>query len=358
MKTETFPTKLGWMQAIWKDQSLGSLQFCEPTSLASGSEFARAVQSHFEGTDRESYFRQIPLYQGELTDFSRAVYEVARKTPSGRVTTYGELAAELGNPGAARAVGASLGRNPYLLVVPCHRVLGTGGKMGGFSAPGGVKTKEIMLALEGVGTESLWATGEMERAHEHLLKCPRLGPIVGLVGPPGIKPSFPGHPFCSLARSILYQQLAGSAAAAIERRVCELGSEPFPTAREILDLSEERLRSCGVSGPKIATLKRLSEAVVDGTLEPDRMHLLPNGEVERQVSSIKGLGNWSARMFLLFHLGRRDIFPVKDLGIRKGVQLLFKMRDLPKPDAMERKSKPWQPYRSLASWYLWRSLEL
>ncbi|MFA5506688.1 MAG: methylated-DNA--[protein]-cysteine S-methyltransferase [Vulcanimicrobiota bacterium] len=353
--TESFPTALGWMEAEWNRSQLVSLNFSEPAA-ASQSELARAVQKHFQGDSQESYFNGIELANEGVSEFSRQVYEAARAIPSGSTTTYGELARQLDKPGAARAVGSALGRNPYLLVVPCHRILGQSGFCG-FSAPGGVKTKELMLAAEGVGTESLWDAGETERALDHLRSCPRLGPVISRVGPPTMKPSFPDHPFASLGRAVLYQQLAGSAAAAIMARVCALGSEPFPSAREFLEMSDESLREAGVSGPKIATLKRLSEAVESGRLCPERLHLLPDAEVEAQISSIKGLGNWSARMFLLFHLGRRDVFPVKDLGVRKAMQRLFKTSELPNPDFMLRKSKPWRPYRSLASWYLWRSLE-
>jgi O-6-methylguanine DNA methyltransferase len=354
--TDVFPTVLGRMEARWKGRKLASLKFSEQPRTDCTKPLATSIQAHLAGEPQD--FSDLELCYQDVSPFAQQVYRAARAVPCGSTTTYGEISKSLSKPGASRAVGTALGHNPFLIIVPCHRVLASGGKLGGFSAPGGVRTKELMLASEGVGVESLWDSGELERATIHLKTCPRLGPVIDAVGACPLKPSFPKHPFASLARSILYQQLAGSAAAAIERRVIALGSDPFPTAQEFLQLSEERLRGAGVSGPKMATLKRLSRAVIDQQLQPDRLRYLPNSHVEEQISSVKGLGNWSARMFLLFHLGRRDVFPVKDLGIRKGVQLLFGTRDLPNPTFMERKSKPWRPYRSLASWYLWRSLEI
>lgn len=344
------------MEARWQDGRLETLSFSSPKESSSDSCFSQKVQKHLAGTPQD--FSAVDLHLVNVSSFAQAVYRSARSIPLGQTTSYGELADSLGKPGAARAVGTALGRNPTLLVVPCHRVLSSNGQLGGFSAPGGVQTKEMMLAAEGFGVESLWSPGEMDKGLAHLMKCPRLGPVIEQVGPCRLEPSFPNYPFASIARSVLYQQLAGSAAAAIEERVRALGSEPFPSASELLEMPQESLRQAGVSRPKIATLKRLAKAVTEGRLQPERFASMPNSAVVAQVSSVKGLGRWTARMVLLSHLGRRDIFPVTDLGIRKAVQRLFGTRDLPSPTYMERKSKPWRGYRSLASWYLWRSLEL
>lgn len=354
---EVFSTRAGPMVAEFKEGALARM-WSEPEAQITGAEstLARRVQRHLQGSPDD--FRDVPLDLEGLTSFAVRVYRAAQAVPAGQVTTYGGLAKAMEAPGATRAIGTALGRNPFLLIVPCHRVVGSGGSMGGFSAPGGLETKRLMLGAEGVGVESLWGEGEMERATAHLLADPRLGPVVSAVGPCPLQPLYPDHPFASLARNVLYQQLAGSAAKAIEERVRVLGSAPFPTPAEFLALSQEALRGAGLSGPKIAALKALSVAVLEGSLRVEELRLLPDDQVVEQVSRVKGLGSWSAEMFLLFHLGRRDLLPVKDLGIRKGFQHVFGAAELPDAARMERWARPWRPYRSLASWYLWRSLEL
>ena len=198
----------------------------------------------------------------------------------------------------------------------------------------------------------------MEAGSAFLLADPRLGRVVEAVGPCSLRPLYPSEPFAALARNVLYQQLAGTAARAIEGRVAALGSPPFPTPSEFQALSDEALRGAGLSRPKIATLRALSLAVLEGSLPVDKLHLMPDEVVVEEIVRVKGLGSWTAEIFLMFHLGRRDLLPVKDLGIRKGFQKLFESSELPGPLEMQQRAAPWQPYRSLASWYLWRSLEI
>lgn len=354
---EVFATRAGPMRAEWREGKLARL-YLEPEAIpgAEVGEFGRRVQAHLAGQTQD--FRDVPLATDGLTPFASRVYQAAREVPSGRVTTYGALSQALGSPGSTRAVGTALGKNPFLLVVPCHRVLASGQGMGGFSAPGGLATKSLMLAAEGYGVESFFDPGEMERGFAHLSGDPRLAPVLEAVGLCPLQPLYPDHPFAALARNVLYQQLAGSAARAIEARVRELGMAPFPGPEEFLALPFETLRGAGLSGPKIQTLWALSTAVLEGSLKVEELRLLPDEQVVAEVSKVKGLGSWSAEMFLMFHLGRRDLLPVKDLGIRKGFEHLYGLRGLPDAAWMEKRAKSWRPYRSLASWYLWRSLEI
>lgn len=358
MTTETFATRLGVMSADWQDGRLAGLRLTPEAKPDAGapSPFARRVEAHFQGAKDD--FADQQLATNGLSEFAQKVYRAARQIPPGKILTYGQVAENLGSSGATRAVGTALGKNPFLLIVPCHRVVGATSGAGGFSAPGGLDTKARMLAAEGHGVESLWDPGEMENAHQHLLGDPHLGETVREVGPCPLQPLYPQEPFAALARNVLYQQLATGAARAIESRVKELGSAPFPTPQEILALPFERLREAGLSGPKISALQALSTATRTGTLKVEELRLLPDDQVVAEVSKVKGLGSWSAEMFLLFHLGRRDLMPVKDLGIRKGFAKVFRRDELPTPAQMQRRSKPWRPYRSLACWYLWRSLEL
>jgi O-6-methylguanine DNA methyltransferase len=353
---EIFPTRIGPMEAHWQEGKLKHLHLrpqAQPEQPH--SELARRVQSHLAGQPQD--FRATPLVEDGLSPFALKVYRAAQEIPPGKVASYGELATAFGSPGATRAVGTALGRNPFLLVVPCHRVTASSGP-GGFSAPGGLATKSLILAAEGYGVESLWQPGSMEEGFAQLACDDRLGAVVRAVGPCPLQPLYPQHPFAALARNVLFQQLAGSAARAIEARVKALGSPPFPSAEELLSLAEESLRGAGLSGPKIAALRALSQAVLEGSLRVDELALLPDAQVVSEICKVKGLGSWSAEIFLMFHLGRRDLLPVKDLGIRKGFQRLFGLSELPDAAQMERKARPWRPYRSLASWYLWRSLEL
>ncbi len=355
---ERFLTRLGTFEARWREGALAELSLLDETVAVPSdrSPLGERLRAHLAG--RVQDFSDLPLHTRELTDFSLSVYRVAQSVRGGETATYLDIAKRLGKPKAVRAVGGALGKNPFLVVVPCHRILGSGNSMGGFSAPGGERTKRLLLAAEGWGTESLFQEGETERAQEYLSRCSDLGPIIERVGPSALRPLYPGSPFAALARSVLYQQLAGSAARAIENRVKALGSPPFLTALELATLDPALLRNAGVSGPKVTALKGLAEAVISGCLQPETLSLLPDSEVEVEVSKIKGMGPWSARMFLMFHLGRRDVFPVRDLGVRKAFQKLYGLSELPEPEFMIKNAKRWRPYRSLAAWYLWRSLEI
>lgn len=355
-RAERFPTRFGPMQADWREGRLAELRLLPPEApLEPGqpSPFAQRVQAHCWG--QSEAFEDLRLDLDRVAPFARRVYLEARRLAPGQVVSYGELARRVGSPGAARAVGTALARNPILLVVPCHRVVSTS-HLGGFSAPGGVTTKERMLAAEGVGTESLWDPFQREQALEHLRRSPRLGPVVEALGAGPWQPLYPEEPFAALARNVIYQQLAGSAAAVIERRVQELGGYPFPRPETLLALDPAELRAAGLSGSKIQTLQTLSACCLEGRLEVEALRLLPDAEVIAQVVQVKGLGPWTAQMFLMFHLGRRDVFPLADLGIRKAMQRLWGTAELPTAAQMERWSRPWRPYRTMASWCLWRSL--
>jgi DNA-3-methyladenine glycosylase II len=184
---------------------------------------------------------------------------------------------------------------------------------------------------------------------------PRLGAVIERFGACTLRPRRQIYP--SLFRSVLYQQLAGNAAAAIERRVkaCFGGATPPPG--EFMRASTEALRSAGLSRQKLAYLRDLAAHFADGRLDARRLSRLPDEEVIAAVTTVHGIGEWTAHMLLIFSLGRPDVLPVGDYGVRKGVQRLYRLRDLPKPDKMERIAAPWRPYRSIASWYLWRSID-
>lgn len=165
----------------------------------------------------------------------------------------------------------------------------------------------------------------------------------------------------SLLRSIMYQQLAGSAAAAILKRLQALfhDGDRYPTPEQILGASEEVLRSAGLSRNKMLALKDLSQKTVEG-LVPTRAEArkLSDGELIERLTAIRGIGVWTVEMLLIFGLGRADVLPVTDYGVRKGFQRTFKTRELPTAKQLLRRGEKWRPYRSIASWYLWRAAEM
>jgi DNA-3-methyladenine glycosylase II len=169
-----------------------------------------------------------------------------------------------------------------------------------------------------------------------------------------VKPRLPY--FHTLARIIIYQQLATGAARTIHDRVKALGPSPrrFPTAAELLSLSEEELRGAGLSRSKLRAIRDLAERVETGELKLRSLSILPDEEVERQLTAVWGIGEWSAQMFLLFHLGRLDIFAPGDLGLQEGIRVLDGLEDRPTPAIAFQRAQVWAPLRSVASWYLWR----
>jgi DNA-3-methyladenine glycosylase II len=167
----------------------------------------------------------------------------------------------------------------------------------------------------------------------------------------------PGDAYGALLRSIVGQQLSTKAARTIYERLTELFGGRAPTPAELLEADPESIRGAGLSRPKVAYLRDLAEHVEDGELELDRLSELPDEEVSAQLTAIKGLGQWTVDMFLIFHLGRPDVLPVGDLGIRRAVQVNYGLEELPKPAELEAIAEPWRPYRSLASLYLWTSLD-
>jgi DNA-3-methyladenine glycosylase II len=165
----------------------------------------------------------------------------------------------------------------------------------------------------------------------------------------------PTDPYGALIRAIVGQQLSTIAARAIYGRVLELFGGVVPTPRALLDVDEGALRKAGLSRAKVAYLRDLAERVDDGRLQLDRLPKLSDDEVSAELTAVKGIGQWSADMFLMFQLGRKDVLPVGDLGIRRAVERLYDLPKIPDGPTVLNIGEPWRPYRSLASLYLWTS---
>jgi len=163
--------------------------------------------------------------------------------------------------------------------------------------------------------------------------------------------------FEALVRAIVYQQLSGKASATIYERFKGLfTNNQFPSPSNVLEKSHEELRSVGLSNQKASYIHNIANAFNAGII-PDGIETIGDDEVIECLTTIKGVGPWTAEMFLMFTLNRPDVFPVTDLGIQKGFQLFFQLDEIPNSDQMIEKAEPWVPYRTLASWYLWRLVE-
>lgn len=187
---------------------------------------------------------------------------------------------------------------------------------------------------------------------------PLLAPIIASNPLPDLQPH--QNYYQELVDSIISQQLSVKAAHSIEKRFCELfGSTDFPSPEQILTKDTEELRTAGLSRPKAAYIRDLAQHVVDGKVRFDHLDALPNDEVIAELTVVKGIGEWTAHMFLIFCMGRLDVLPSGDLGIRNGVQALYGLDHCPQPDevkALAQKNQ-WHPYESVAAWYLWQSLD-
>jgi 3-methyladenine DNA glycosylase/8-oxoguanine DNA glycosylase len=189
---------------------------------------------------------------------------------------------------------------------------------------------------------------------------PRLAGLIGQVGECRLRPEPAQSLFTALLRSIVYQQLSGRAAATILGRVNGLfPPRGTPTPRALLELPPERLRAAGLSTAKTLAVRDLAARTLDGTVPSlARIRRMEDEEIVERLTAVRGIGRWTAEMLLIFRLGRPDVLPLTDLGVQKGFGLTFHRGRLPTTRMMARRGERWRPYRSVASWYLWRALEL
>lgn len=203
---------------------------------------------------------------------------------------------------------------------------------------------------------SLWEPEHQARAARTLRRRdPVLGDVIRRVGPPALRRR--GSVYRSLLRAILFQQLAGAAARAIEGRFVALYGGRYPLPEALLATRAPTLRRAGLSRQKIAAMRSVAQSFRDGEVRPRRFPHMSDAEFVEAVTRLRGIGEWTAHMTMMFSLGRPDVLPVGDYGVRKGMQALYGLAELPKPAEMERIAEPWRPYRTVASWYVWRHLD-
>jgi 3-methyladenine DNA glycosylase/8-oxoguanine DNA glycosylase len=199
-----------------------------------------------------------------------------------------------------------------------------------------------------------------EAALEHLAKSDKvLAGLIRTVGPCLLKPRLNTSPFQTLVQSVAHQQLNGTAANTILKRVVALyARRKFPKPEDVLETPDEHLRAAGLSRAKTAAIKDLAAKTVEGLVPASRaMRKMPDSEIVERLTTIRGVGPWTVEMLLIFKLGRLDILPATDFGVRKGFAVVYRRRKLPTPAALLEHGERWRPYRSIASWYLWRALD-
>ncbi len=373
-----FDTAIGRCGLAWRGAALAGVQLPEATPAATLARLVERFPAHEQVAPRgrmrelsaaivaslDGRRRDLGRFELDLTgisEFRRRVYAAARAIPRGETLSYGELARRLGAPRAARAVGQALGANPWPIVVPCHRVLAAGGAAGGFSAAGGVTAKLRMLRIEGAaGDHAHGFEYEPDEAVRVLRAAdPALARLIDAVGPPQLELRHTASVFSALARAIVYQQLSGRAAATIFGRVRDIFPGRRLTAHGLLAADESELRAAGLSRNKVLALKDLAGRTVSGELPGlARLRRMDDEAVIEALTAVRGIGRWTVEMMLMFRLGRADVLAVDDLGLRQGHARMLGRDGETDRGALAAYAERWRPYRSVASWYLWRAVEL
>lgn len=195
-------------------------------------------------------------------------------------------------------------------------------------------------------------------ALRHLRRVdPVLARVIRRVGACQLQPRAEGTHFDAVLRAIVYQQLSSKAAGTILGRVHALYGDRSPTPAELLATPETTLRAAGLSRQKLGYVQDLALRVASASVPIDDLDALGDDEIIAALTSVKGVGRWTAQMFLMFRLGRLDVLPELDLGVQKGIQMAYGLERLPRPKEVQEIGAKWSPYRSIASWYFWRSLD-
>lgn len=199
-----------------------------------------------------------------------------------------------------------------------------------------------------------------EEAAAHVAAAdPVMAAVIERAGPCRIEVGRMASPFESLVRAIVFQQLHGRAAATIHGRLLDLFPGEHPDPEELLVVPEEALRACGLSRAKAAAVRDLAARTLDGTVPSlDVLRTMDDAAIVERLTAVRGVGPWTAEMLLLFQLGRPDVLPVMDYGVRNGFRRAFGLDGLPSPGVLRAEGERWRPFRSVASWYLWRAVEL
>jgi len=194
-----------------------------------------------------------------------------------------------------------------------------------------------------------------KKAVKFLKKDPKFAKIIMQVGDYNVK--ITKNRYQSLVEAIISQQLSGSAANSIIKKFRKLYKSKFPKPRDVIKTSDSKLRTTGLSKMKIVYIKELSKKIESKELNMRKISTQSDEQVIEVLTDVKGIGRWTAEMFLIFSLGRLNILPVGDLGLKKGIQSMYSLKELPEKEQIEQLAESWKPYRTVATWYLWKSLQ-
>ena len=387
-----FATTLGSIGVAWSEAGLVGVQLPEATPEQTEARLAaracsqpakapawvrsavKSMQALVGG--RAAKLSELRLDASGVPEFHGRVYAALRKVPHGATCTYKELAQAAGSPGASRAVGQALRRNPWPLVVPCHRVLAANDRLGGFTAFGGLELKSRLLRAEQPIADPASKPRAARVPRPSRLKPTRAAPFDASIALAHLRKSdarlcaliervpfeLQATPlrsvFEALLRTIVYQQLNGKAAATIHGRVLDLlpGRKVEPGA--LLALSPEQLRAAGLSRSKVLSAIDLAQkSLADELPKVAELEQLSDEQIVERLTVVRGIGRWSVEMLLMFRLGRQDVLPLGDFGVKHGFMLLMGRRTMPSSAQLERHGERWRPYRSVAAWYLWRAVD-
>lgn len=330
------------------------------------AELILQIQKYFMGKPSSINWASYDL--SAISDFAKAVYLQLLKVPFGKTVSYKELAINLGQPGATRAVGRALGMNPIPLLIPCHRVIKSDSTPGGFSASGGIPQKLQLLQIEGVKLPQQQIGPQNRDSFQQKIELglkticradPQLACWIKKLPAFTLVIDNQTDTFQALLEAIVYQQLTGKAAATIYARVLGLfGAANTVTPLDIVRAKDSELRKAGLSGPKILAVRDLAEKTLAGQI-PDFAQLkqMKDDEIVASLIKVRGIGRWTAEMLLIFKLGRLDVLAVDDYGLKKGLAILRNYQNLPSPQQLKHEGRIWHPYRTIAAWYLWRIAE-
>lgn len=304
---------------------------------------AKQLTEYFNGQRKEF---DLPLaFNG--TPFQESVWQALQDIPYGKTRSYKEIAVQIGNPKAARAVGMANNRNPISIVIPCHRVVGHKGDLVGYG--GGINIKKYLLDLEKSNSNAQYFSyGEKEITHL-TSRDPILGQAIEKIGP--IKRVVIPDMFMALVKSIIGQQISTKAQITIWNRMQEKFAPITP--ENIGTLSIEELQTIGISMRKASYIKEIAHSVINGNLNFSELESMSDEEVCTYLTKIKGVGVWTAEMLMIFSMQRPNILSWSDLAIHRGLRMLYGHKEIT-PKLFAKYKSIYSPYASVASLYLWK----
>ena len=321
------------------------------------------LRKHLSGLPQD--FGSVPVDLSGVSPSMRTVADLLRQMPPGATAEMGTVTARLAFPGGEPQLRRLLARNPLPVLLPGHRLLGQEGLLGAWG--GGEALQERLLGLESMAHPPLYDKAgqptmpRVEEALAHLQRRdPRLGGLLKQVGPYRLALRRGHTPYEALARSIVGQQISGRAAQAILLRLAVVfGTPGVPPPERIRQAADRTLRAAGLSAGKARAFRDLAAHALAGEVPGwNVLRRWPDERILATLTRIHGIGQWTVEMVLLFRLGRPDVLPLGDLGIRKGYACTLGRGRMPSTRELQRRGWRWRPFRSVASWYLWRALEL